>query len=271
MGEWGLSEIDFVASHGHTIHHQPDKGVTVQIGDGGIMAKVLNIPVVNDFRTADVKLGGQGAPLVPIGDNLLFGEYEACLNLGGFANISFIKDGKRQAFDIGPANIVLNHISKMLGFHYDTNGDLAKTGSVLPDLLKSLNEIPYYSYPLPKSLGVEWVEEYVYSKFKAEFSEIDLLRTLVEHVTDQIGKVISKGGFDSVLITGGGAYNTFLIESLRLKVKSKIVIPIDEIVDYKEALIFAFLGVLRWEKRVNVLSSVTGAKQDHCSGQIHMT
>ncbi|MGB0807230.1 MAG: anhydro-N-acetylmuramic acid kinase [Salibacteraceae bacterium] len=271
LSNWKISEVDFVASHGHTIHHQPDKGYTVQIGSGELMVKILNIPVVNDFRSADVRLGGQGAPLVPIGDSLLFNQYGACLNLGGFANISFSKNGKREAFDIGPANIILNYISKRMGFDYDEYGVLAKSGVVLQELLQKLNVLPYYSKSLPKSLGVEWVEQFIYPEMSLKFSNIDLLRTLVEHITDQIALVIDKEEINSILITGGGAFNTFLIENLKVKVKSQIIVPINELVNYKEALIFAFLGVLRWENRINVLSTVTGAKHDHCSGQIHMT
>jgi anhydro-N-acetylmuramic acid kinase len=264
-----ITGIDFVASHGHTIHHQPDKGITVQIGGGGKMADALKIPVVNDFRTQDVALGGQGAPLVPIGDELLFNEFEACLNLGGFANVSFGRNEKRVAFDIGPANIVLNHICQYLNLAYDEDGRIAKTGEVDTDLLSVLNNLPYYELPIPKSLGIEWVENEVMPLMDARTDYENLLRTFVEHIAYQIGEVMNANQLKNVYVTGGGVFNAFLMERIRVFAHSEIVVPNAAIVNYKEALVFAFLGVLKWRGEINVLKSVTGAKKDHCSGQIH--
>ena len=263
-----ITEINFVASHGHTVHHEPHKGITVQIGSGKTMHKLLGIPVVNDFRTADVKMGGQGAPLVPIGDQLLFSEYDACLNLGGFSNISFEKNAERLAFDIGPANIVLNYIARLTGVVFDMNGDIAKSGIVDTELLCKLNAIPYYQKTLPKSLGIEWVDEFIMPLLESK-KHADLLRTLTEHCTFQIARVLDGYLLRNVLVTGGGVYNSFFMECLKSKTKCMIITPEKEIVEYKEALIFAFLGVLKWENKVNILKSVTGASNNHSSGEIH--
>lgn len=265
-----IGEFDFVASHGHTVHHQPEKGVTVQIGDGQQLANLLGIPVVNDFRTSDVLMGGQGAPLVPIGDKLLFGSFQACLNLGGFSNISFTQNDKRVAFDISPANIILNHICNKLDLAYDKDGVIAKSGSVIPNLLIELNNLSYYNLPVPKSLGIEWVESCVYPLIDSSFLEKDVLRTFVEHITFQISRVLNEKAIGNILVTGGGTFNSFLIQELKLKTDTAIVIPENEVVNFKEALVFAFLGVLKWENRINILGSVTGAGKDHSSGQIHL-
>jgi len=263
-----IKNLDFVASHGHTVHHRPDEGVTVQIGNGELMSQRLDAKVIYDFRTQDVLYGGQGAPLVPIGDQLLFHTHESCLNLGGFANISFQWKGKRIAFDICPVNIVMNHYAQKLGKKYDKDGEIAKTGQVLPDLLMQLNELEYYHIAIPKSLGIEWVEEFMFPLLSASYSAEDVLRTFVEHIIIQIDRVVMQYKLKTILITGGGAFNSYLIHSLKEKSLADITIPDSEIVDFKEALIFAFLGVLKVRGEVNILKSVTGANQDHCSGKI---
>ncbi len=157
-----IEKVDFVASHGHTIFHKPDKGITVQIGNGQAIAEVTNQKIIYDFRTQDVNLGGQGAPLVPIGDRLLFSEYDYCINLGGFANISYEKNGKRIAFDICPVNIVMNHYVNNIGLPYDNKGQLAKEGSINQELLFALNNLEFYRMIPPKSLGLEWVVDNIF-------------------------------------------------------------------------------------------------------------
>jgi len=264
-----LSEIDFVASHGHTIFHRPDESFTLQIGDGQIISNKTGLKVVCNFRTQDVELGGQGAPLVPIGDKLLFSNYNYCLNLGGFANISFEKENKRIAFDICPANIVLNHFAKKLGFDFDESGTLSKSGKVNESLLNELNSLFFYKAPLPKSLGFEFVKTTIFpliEKYKIE--EKDILRTFVAHIVTQISNCLEDVPSLKLLVTGGGAFNTFLISELKKQTSVNIIIPTNEIVDYKEALIFALLGLLRIENQVNCLSSVTGSKHNHSSGKI---
>lgn len=264
-----IENIDAVCSHGHTILHQPDNGFTLQIGNLPQIAQYLNQKVVCDFRVQDVELGGQGAPLVPIGDQILFSEYTYCLNLGGFSNVSFAEDGKRIAFDISPVNTVLNFYANQLNADYDDKGNFAKSGNFNPFLFDKLNDLEFYKLPYPKSLGFEFVKETVLPLIESvEVSVFDKMNTFVHHVAFQISNVLTqKRG--SLLITGGGAYNNFLIEKMKDYLpEMQIIIPDKTILEYKEALIFALLGVLKLRGENNVLSSVTGAKYDHSSGII---
>ena len=257
---------DFVASHGHTIFHRPEH-YTLQIGDGQKLAKACGFLVINDFRSEDVSKGGQGAPLVPIGDKLLFSDYEICLNIGGIANVSYDEDGKRIACDLCIANQALNFLAQMTGLDYDRDGDLARSGEVNMDLLKRLNRHPFYGQMPPKSLGREFFEENQKSLLK-DLPIEDMLATFVEHIALQIALGISHLPKGKILVTGGGARNKFLMERLQARTSHKVVIPEKMIIDYKEALVFAFLGLLRLEGKTNVLASVTGAESDSCSGQI---
>ncbi len=258
---------DYIASHGHTVFHQPDNGLTLQIGDGNNIFSETGIPVIYDFRSLDVALKGQGAPLVPIGDHYLFSEYLACINFGGIANISFQKNNIRLAHDICPVNMILSDITSEINLPYDDKGQMARQGQINTELLHQLNALPFYNEKGPKSIGVEWYASHVKPLIKNNIISIeDRLRTVVEHITQQIANVLLDIGNGKVLITGGGVYNSFLIEILSSKVKQKIVIPGVELIEFKEALIFAFLGWLRINNRINVLKSVTGAVRDSCSG-----
>lgn len=263
-----IEDVDAVCSHGHTILHQPEKGLTLQIGNLPEIATILKKTVVCNFRVQDVKLGGQGAPLVPIGDELLFSEYDYCLNLGGFSNVSFNENGKRIAFDISPVNIVLNYFTEKIGFQYDNEGELAKSGVINNQLLKELNALDFYEKSYPKSLGKEFVQKEILPIInKYEISINDILRTFVEHIAIQLVKEIKDNS--SVLITGGGAYNIFLIERLKeLNPTANWIIPNKKLIEFKEALIFGFLGVLKLRNEINVLASVTGASKNHSSGNI---
>jgi anhydro-N-acetylmuramic acid kinase len=262
---------DFIASHGHTVFHQPQKGYTLQIGDGNTIAAITGLPVVFDFRSLDIALGGQGAPLVPIGDKLLFDNFDFCLNLGGISNISYELQNRRIAFDICPVNIILNYLARQKGLKFDMDGRLAAKGKINKQLLKNLNEQDYYNIDPPKSLGREWVSANTLHAINLEKdTTVNNLRTFAEHIAIQISIVINDLPQSNVLITGGGARNLFLIELLKSKVKSKIVIPDSLIIDFKEAAIFAFLGVLRWRNEINCLASVTGAKRDSSCGVIVM-
>lgn len=258
---------DVVCSHGHTVFHRPDEGYTMQIGAGEVLAAVTRLPVIYDFRSVDVALGGQGAPLVPMGDKLLFGDYPACLNIGGIANISFDREDKRIAFDICPANMVLNTLASRLGQPFDRDGLLASSGKADPDLLSKLNNLKYYKVSPPKSLGREWVEEEFFPLLDASGLEVkDLLRTCCEHVGVQAAGALAHSKPGRVLVTGGGARNTFLLETLRRHSSHDFIIPDPLLIDFKEALVFAFLGVLRLTGNVNTLSSVTGSAMDHSGG-----
>jgi len=265
--EFKIKNIDFIASHGHTVFHQPEKGYTLQIGNGQKIADKTNLEVICDFRTQDVKLGGQGAPLVPIGDELLFGQYEYCLNLGGFANVSFNKENKRIAYDICAVNIVLNKLAQELGFEYDDSGNIAKSGEYLLQLGNDLRTIDYYKKQPPKSLGLEWVQKEIFPKlFDAKRKPEDLLRTFTEHTAWALAKAFPKNA--EVLITGGGVYNVYLLERLQFYKQLKIIIPDENLIEFKEALIFAFLGLLKKQGKVNCLQSVTGASKNHSSGVV---
>lgn len=262
-----LKNIDLISSHGHTVFHQPQRKFTLQIGDGRAVKIETGLPVVYDFRSQDVLMGGNGAPLVPIGDELLFPQYDACLNLGGFSNISLKKDHQRIAFDIAPFNIVLNRLAQKFDKKFDENGDTARKGRINESLLTQLNSLDFYSQPHPKSLGIEWCTEFVFPLLENTATE-DAMATFTEHVAQQISIVINQNNLQKVLFTGGGTYNTFLIEKIRAKTESEIMIPEQAIIDYKEALIFGFMGVLKMNNEINVLSSATGSLADHSSGLI---
>jgi anhydro-N-acetylmuramic acid kinase len=264
-----IQQIDAVCSHGHTVFHQPERHLTYQIGNLSSLSNVLNQTVVCDFRIQDVEFGGQGAPLVPIGDKMLFDKYDFCLNLGGFANISFDVDGERVAYDICPVNIVLNYFSRQIGQKYDDQGKIAASGIVDPPLLNALNNLAYYNMAFPKSLGLEWVQSVVFPLIKSyDLSIADVLRTFVEHAAVQITDQINFNKTGNVLVTGGGTYHSFLVKRLIDLSYPELIIPSGEIINYKEALIFGFLGVLKLRNETNCLKSVTGAKRDHSSGKI---
>ena len=265
-----IKNLDAVCSHGHTILHQPQNGFTLQIGNLPKIAALINQTVVCNFRVQDVQLGGQGAPLVPIGDRILFSEYDYCMNLGGFSNVSFEQKNKRIAFDISPVNTVLNFYANQLGLDYDDKGRISRTGICNEDLVQELNTLDFYQKKHPKSLGFEFVKETVLPIIERYSIPIeDKLHTFTEHVAMQIALALpNKNG--SLFITGGGAYNDFLIERIQSYLpKMKIIIPAAKILEFKEALIFALLGVLKLRGEINVLSSVTGAKTDHSSGVIY--
>ena len=260
---------EYIASHGHTIFHEPEKKITFQLGDGAAIAASSGLSVIYDFRSLDVELGGQGAPLVPIGDKLLFGEYESCLNLGGFSNISFEKKEKRIAFDICPVNIILNQFARNLGKDFDKDGALAQSGKINQQLLNDLNNQNFYKKPPPKSLANEWLQrEFIPLLNNFNISTIDKMRTLVEHFAIQIANSSSTSITGKILTTGGGAFNKFLISRIKHYNQNKIIIPDKEIIEFKEAMIFAFLGVLKLRNEVNCLSSVTGASRDCCGGKL---
>ena len=262
-----ISELDVIASHGHTVFHQPHRKFTLQIGDGRAIKIITNKTVVYDFRSQDVLMGGNGAPLVPIGDELLFSEFDACLNLGGFSNISLKKNEERIAFDISPVNVVLNFFAEKLGKNYDENGDFAKNGNINLAILEQLNALNFYKKQHPKSLGIEFVNAEIFPLLKAETPE-NVLATFTEHIAIQISKVFNENQLKKVLVTGGGAFNAYLIEKLNEKTTSEIIIPDEKIINFKEALIFALMGVLRMNNEANVLCSATGSSANHSSGII---
>ena len=263
-----LYKADLISSHGHTVFHEPEFNKTLQIGNGEIINKVTKIKTVNNFREQDIQLGGQGAPLVPIGDKLLFDDYKYCLNLGGFTNIS-VKDSRTiYAYDICPLNTVLNHYANKLGYECDLGGKLSKKGVINIDLFNELNDLDYYKKSYPKSLGLEFVIENIFPiTEKYKIKEVDILATYIEHASFQIKRNIDNGS--KVLLTGGGTFNDNLIKTLNHDSKINFIVPDKTIINYKESLIFALLGYLKINGKVNCLRSVTGASNDHSSGDIY--
>lgn len=271
--EFSIDRLDFISSHGHTIFHQPEKKLSLQIGAGQILAANCNVEVVCDFRKQDVAIGGQGAPLVPIGDKHLFSEYDFCLNIGGIANVSFEKNNIRIAYDICAANMVLNHYAELLNLNYDEDGKLAASGKINSSLLNKLNELDFYKASAPKSLGKEWVYAVVIPLLDSfDISIVDKLHTYCEHIAMQISTDLNKelnSHHTKILVSGGGAYHQHLIKRLAHYSNAEIIIPDKRIIEFKEAIIFAFLGVLFIRGENNCLASVTGAERDHCSGIVY--
>lgn len=269
-------EVDYIASHGHTSHHRPELGLTFQMGSGQHLANASGHKVICDFRTNDLALGGQGAPLVPIGDKLLFSDYDFCLNLGGISNISFEVKDKRIAYDIGLANMILNYITRKIDLDYDKGGGIARSGKINQPMLKRLNDLKYYLLPHPKSIGYEWfLEEVVPIVDQSEDTIENLLHTAVHHICEKIAQQVelnTKKPKQRLLVTGGGALNTFLIETLNEKLGETIEVIVPELIliEFKEALVFALMGVLRIERQINVLKSVTGADRDSSSGVLFL-
>ncbi|MFI8378561.1 anhydro-N-acetylmuramic acid kinase [Leeuwenhoekiella sp. NPDC079379] len=269
-----LKNLDAIASHGHTILHQPDQGYTYQIGNLPELAKLCEKLVICDFRVEDVALGGQGAPLVPIGDSLLFNAYGACLNIGGFANISFSENNTRIAYDICATNIVLNSFTTKIGYDYDKDGEIAASGTIHQALLSELNALAFYKNSYPKSLGLEWVKAVVFPILeRSGLSVEDRIATYTEHMAVQLAEVLrnckSITSSNGVLVTGGGAYNVYLMKRLEELSGLKIKKAAPKMIEFKEALIFSFMGVLRLRNTINVLRSVTGASEDHCAGKLY--
>ncbi|KOS07555.1 anhydro-N-acetylmuramic acid kinase [Flavobacterium akiainvivens] len=271
IAKYNLEGLDAVCSHGHTILHRPHEGVTLQIGNLPQIAALTGQNVVCDFRVQDVALGGQGAPLVPIGDRILFANYDYCLNLGGFANISFEENGSRLAFDICPVNTVLNYYANRLGYPYDNGGQIAEGGQMQQELFYELESLDFYTAPYPKSLGFEFVKGTVLPLIENyNVQTEDKLHTFTNHIASQVAQVLAHKQNGRLLVTGGGAYNTYLIKCMQaLMPDMHIAVPDDKAIQFKEALIFALLGVLRLRGDINVLHSVTGAAMDHSSGKVY--
>ena len=276
-GEFIASEINiflskhqlqahYIASHGHTIFHRPQLGFTTQMGCGATIKAKTGISTICDFRTVDVAMGGQGAPLVPVGDRDLFSKYQSCLNIGGIANVSFTQNGLLKAFDVCYANMILNDITQLINLSFDDKGQLASKGNVNKALLQQLLSIETQQ----QSLGRELYENQFLPLLNACVISIeDKLATCVEYTAIKISEILNQQHLQSVLITGGGAYNHFLISRITCLYKGEIEIPNDEIIQFKEAIIFAYLGYLKLNNKPNALASVTGARNDSVGGCIY--
>jgi anhydro-N-acetylmuramic acid kinase len=265
------ANITAIGCHGQTILHQPQLGYTLQIGNANVLAYQTGIRVINDFRSHDLCAGGQGAPLVPIGDFGLFREQaDTFLNLGGFANLSYKDhDGFIRAYDICPLNVPLNKLVESIGLTYDKDGGLASQGEIHFFLLDLLNTLPYYHEDGPKSLGTEWLETQFYPLLKFNKTPENNLRTVVEHCAIQISGALEKCSARTVLCTGGGAKNSFVIERIRHYFSGELKLPSEEIIDFKEAIVFAYLAGLKLNGSINSLFTVTGATRNTIGGVIH--
>ena len=278
-------KVDLVASHGHTTFHLPARQMTGQIGDGAAIAAETELPVVSDLRAMDIAFGGQGAPIVPIGEKLLLGQYAYFLNLGGIANISAAPTAagpagqKLVAFDTCPANRVLNMLVAPLEMEYDEDGKTAAQGSIHIPLLNELNAQAWYQQPPPKSLANDFGTHTLYPLIKKyQLPVQDELRTYVEHIAIQIKNALAAVNDQQpatsnpqVLATGGGVLNLFLVERIAAQLKDlsiEVVLPAKDLINYKEALIMALIGVLRWREEYNILSSVTGARRNTINGAV---
>jgi len=260
-----------IASHGHTVFHKPDEGYSCQIGHGANIALTTGIDVVADFRSNDVANGGQGAPLVPFGDKFLYGKYQSCLNLGGFSNISFDWEGKRIAFDICPVNIILNYLATKTGFDYDKNGALGKRGKTNDTLLLKLNSLHFYNDSAPKSLSKEWLNKEFLPVIDHDNSTLeDKLSTIYDHVVFQIVKILKEYNLNEVFVTGGGTHNNYLVHLLNDSSNVEFIIPDIQTIDYKEAIVFGFLGLMRNLNLINCLASVTGAMNNSICGAVYL-
>lgn len=268
-----IDTLDFVVSHGHTIFHFPSNKLTTQIGDGAAIASHTQTKVITQFRNLDVALGGQGAPIVPIGEHYLFSDFNCFLNLGGIANISFHQGKKIIGFDVCAANQVLNYLANKLDLPYDKNGDIAKSGKIDTALLNSLNKLIFFSQAPPKSLDNGFSKNEILPLLDTSNTSIaDLLATVSEHIASQIAEAIKSFSItplQHIYATGGGAYNLDLIQRIEAKTSLKVVIPNNHIVEYKEALIIAFMGVLRLCEIPNVWCSASGASRDSINGTIY--
>ncbi len=261
--------VDLIASHGHTLFHKPEEGLTNQIGCGARIAAATGITTVCDFRSMDMALGGQGAPLVPLGEKLLFPEHKAFLNIGGICNIALHRTDLVIGYDVCIGNQALNFLAAEAGLSYDADGEIARSGRPDPVLLEKLNALPFHHQAPPRSLGREWFEEQLKPLLMDRSIPLpDRMRTVVEHIAFQLSRAL-EGMNGSVMITGGGAHNGFLAERISTACQVELHIPDPRIVDFKEALIFALLGVLRVRGDVNTLASVTGANQDCVGGAVY--
>jgi anhydro-N-acetylmuramic acid kinase len=270
-------KVHIIGSHGHTAFHFPESNTSVQIGCGAALASVTGINVVSDLRAMDVSLNGNGAPIVPIAEKLLFADNQLCLNIGGICNISYRNnDGAYFANDVCPANRVLNEVVSALNKTYDDKGIEASKGSVVLDVLQQLNTLDYYKKQGPKSLANELGTQIILPILQASGASVqDQLRTMVEHIAEQIALQVQSlhqsNESINMLITGGGAYNDFLIACIQQKIiefNVHITIPAPLVIENKEALAMALIAVLRWREEINVMASVTGASRDSVGGAL---
>ena len=272
--KYAIDKIDFICSHGQTVFHQPTLNFSSQIGCGATIAQITKVKTISDLRMSDAAAGGQGAPIVPIAEKYLFPDFNIFLNIGGICNIAFHNNNQILAYDVCAGNTLLNYLAKEKKKNYDEGGILARKGNICNELLETLNAIDFCKTNPPKSLGTEHIyKDWIHITNQNNSSTEDKLATCVEHIAMQIGKQTALQSIkdnQQILVTGGGAFNQFLMERIQYHTKAKVIIPDKETIENKEALAIAFFGLLRFLKIPNCLSSVTGAKKDVTGGAIYL-
>ncbi len=297
--ELTASEITLIASHGQTVWHQSeplqfvDRPVrsTLQIGDPSVLAKLTGIPVIGDFRVGDMAFEGQGAPLIPYFDFVFFSRFKKkilAINIGGIANFTFIPDdgdlNKVTGFDTGPGNMLLDQaMIDLFGRPFDVNGETAFKGQLSDELLKYLLKIDsYINMPPPKSTGREFYGKDFYFKIKKfaknkNISPADIIHTLSFYTvmaiqTNYSSFVAPKYGMpDMVVVSGGGAFNRFILEQLQIQFGDIPVYNSEEMgvnSEFKEAIGFAVLGWSTLLGKPSNVPGVTGAKKATILGKI---
>lgn len=277
-----IKQIDFVASHGHTVFHDPARRFSIQIGNGNALAATVGKTVICDFRMQDVAMNGEGAPLAPLADAYLFPGYDYYMNIGGIANISAKCSDRWVAYDFAPANQVLNFLAEKSDLKFDKDGEIARAGNVNAELLDSLQKLNFFGKEYPKSMSNEWIRTEVLPLFKGSGRSLeDQMRTAVELIVstsfDAIALIQRQENKQSVssemLMSGGGCHNLFLVEKLKEKLSElniEVQIPKKDIIDFKEAMLVALLGMFRLNAIPNSIPEVTGAKKATVNGGVYL-
>ncbi len=268
-------KIDAIALHGHTVTHLPDQGFTFQMGSGASLYALTGIPVIADFRQQDIALGGEGTPMAPLADLVLFRDYDLFLNLGGIANVSCRKNDEITGYDIAPCNQVFDFFAKQLGSSYDKDGSWAAEGVLDQDLYNMLGGDPYFSQSAPKSLDNSYIKEsFIPKMVNTKITPKDALHTFAHFLAKRIAHELSdaKTIKTKVLATGGGIRNTFfknLLDNQLAKLQMELVLPSDDIVEFKESILMALLAYYRLNNHENLLAKVTGASRDSIGGALY--
>lgn len=287
-----IHDVDFIACHGQTIYHITENTnnevrSSLQLGDGSVLANLTNTTVVSNFRTADITVGGQGAPLVPFADYVLFQHNDKTRllqNIGGISNVTCLPKGgsKKEvfAFDNGPGNMMIDYaMQKLFNKKYDNNGETAKQGDLISEMFDEILSLEYFNLEPPKSTGRELFGNHytatILEKYK-HYSKHDIIATL-SHITafsiaDSYKKfILSTFTIDEVIISGGGAYNGYLLKLIKSYLDFEDVFILEEFgysSEYKEALAFLILGNETLEFNPSNIKNATGASKDVILGQV---
>lgn len=265
---------DLIAWHPHNVFHEPRAGLTWSLGDSERLRALTGLPVVTHFRARDLATGGTGAPLIPNADQLLFATYEALINLGGIANLTHLPSGT--AYDITPCNQLLDALARQVNpsLPYDDSGQIAAQGKRLPDLAEKIESHPFFTLPPPKALDNRTVQrDFVLPFLSYPASPIDKLHTAVQIIVGQLARALIAVSAKTYTVTGGGAFNTFLVQLLTERVAPHTITfcPAPQpLILYREAIGFGLLGLLRWLGLPNTHKRWTGSSRSHSSGTLSL-